>query len=465
MSGTALAALALGLLQPQQPPLPYPEGVWIDFRQGGESHGLTYMEGFQCSREVTEIDGVGCAQTTPPGGMYLQFEAPRDMIMPDRDTLTFEVEVYDGDPHSFMLEVESTTPSVATGESSFRVVSTVQRNGVPRWRWVRWHVTDPAFCDPARDAIRFRFYDEAWWNDGRLLSVSQVRVTHEAVVFRPQREAVLCGDRLPVTVEAYDKAGQPLPDGTELRLAARPGPALAEWPRSVTLRAGKADFEVTAGPMPDTVSLYGLPAGGQASARRPIFILAGQGELEERTDLVTGEQLATTARFEDNALSESHIETFADDRGQVALRATCVWKADVTPGDTRLVLDVPIAGLPRRFCVYLGCPDQSVDCVWARIRDRSGELFPYQLELHQDGRSLVSWAERCLECRAVGGPTYAIGGGSVDGIMDFPCSLYALYIAPMPGIREAEIDVWGVETEVLAPPLGPPGRPTIDRGQ
>jgi len=443
------------LLQPRQAPATYPEGVWIDFRKGEESHGLEYVEAFQCSRRLTMIDGVGCAQTVPPDAMYLQFEAPRDMIMADRDTLTFEVEVYDGDPHLFTLEVESASPAVATGETHFRQLPRVERHGTREWRRVRWQVTDPAFCDPARDAIRFRFYDEAWWNDGRLLSISQVRLTHEAVVFRPQQEAVLCGDRLPVTVEAYDRAGQPLPDGTEVKLAARPGPALTERPSSVVLKGGKADFEVTAGASPDTVSLYGLPAGARAWVGQPVFILAGEGKLEERTDLVTGEQLAATARFQEDTLAESQVDTFTDDQGQVALRGTCAWKADVaTPADTRLVLNMPIAGLPKRFCVYLGCPDQSVDSVWARIRDRNGELFPYHLERRLDNQPLVPFAERCLEFRAVAGPTYSLEGAKVDGILDLPCSLYALYIVPMPGFRQAEIDVWGVETEVLAPPTG-----------
>jgi len=461
MSAASWATMLLGLplLQPRQAPPTYPEGVSIDFRQKEESHGLEYMEAFQCSHKVTQVDGVGCAQTIPPGGMYLQFQAPRDMIMPDRDTLTFEVEVYDGDPHRFMLEVESTTPSVATGESFFRVLSTVQRHGTKEWRWVRWQVTDPAFCDPARDGIRFRFYDEAWWNDGRLLSVSQVRVTHEAVVFRPQQDAVLCGERLPVTVEVYDKAGQPLQDGTEVKLACRPGSALTQRPQSVTLVGGKADFEVVAGAKPDTVSLYGLPAGARAWAGTPIFILAGEGKLDERTDLLSGEQLAARARFDSSALADSKISTFTDDQGQVALRGTCVWKADVTPGETRLTLDVPIAGVPRRFRVYLGCPDQSVDCVWARIKDRSGELFSYHLERRADGRPLVAFAERGLECRATAGPSYSESGGSADGVIDLPCSLYALDFTPMPGLREAEIDVWGVETDVLAPPLHPAGEP------
>ena len=72
MSATTLATMLLGLplLQPGQAPPPYPEGVWIDFRQGEESHGLQYMQG---SGKVTEIDGVGCVQTTPPNWGHLKF--------------------------------------------------------------------------------------------------------------------------------------------------------------------------------------------------------------------------------------------------------------------------------------------------------------------------------------------------------------------------------------------------------
>jgi len=458
MSIPSLAAIAfaLPLLQPTQTPATDQAGVWIDFRQGEKSHGLQFVDGFQGSHRVTEIDGVDCAQTTPPDGMYLFFEASREMIVPDRDTLTFEVEVYDGDPHHFMLEVESTTPSVATGGCAYRVVCTVQRNGTPRWRWVRWQVTDPAFCDVARDAVRFRFYDEAWWRDGRLLSISQVRVTHEALVFRPRQEAVLCSQRLPVTVEAYDKRGRPLLDGTEVKLASRPPATLAECPQSVTLTGGKAEFEVAAGPAPETAWIDGSVAPGQAPVSKPIFVLDGPGPLEERTDMVAGGELAATARFECPALADGQIGTFTDDQGQVVLSGTCAWAAEVQRAvDTRLVLDLPIAGVPRRLCVYLGCPDQSIDCVWARIRDRAGELFSYCLEPRDDDHALADWVEACLECQATTGPTYTDARGSSDpvinGVIDPPCSLYALDLVPAEGMRAAEIDVWGIETDVLAP--------------
>jgi hypothetical protein len=189
-----------------------------------------------------------------------------------------------------------------------------------------------------------------------------------------------------------------------------------------------------------------------AWATKPLFILASETKLEERTDLVTGDQLAAAARFESGALAGSDVSTFTDDQGQVALRARCAWKPDADPGrDTRLVLDMPIAGVPRRFRVYLGCPDQSVDCAWLRIRDRDGELFPYCLEPRMDERPLPDFAERGLECRALAGPSYVEGPGSVDGVIDPPCSLYVLEITAMPGCREAEVDVWGVETDVLAP--------------
>jgi hypothetical protein len=236
-------------------------------------------------------------------------------------------------------------------------------------------------------------------------------------------------------------------------LAHQPASALTERPPSVALEGGQASFEVIAGPDPETVQLRGLPAGGRAWTSKPIFILSGQGKLEEWTDLVAGEDLTETARFASRALAESSVSTVTDDQGQVALRGTCVWKPEVTPGEARLVLDVPIAGLPRRFCIYLGCPDQSVDGVWARIRDRTGELFSYHIEPRGDGHALEQWVEGCLDIRAVG-PSYFEGPGTPDGVIDLPCTLYALDIVPMPGCAEAEIHVWGVEFDVLAPPLG-----------
>ncbi|MBM3475352.1 MAG: hypothetical protein FJX75_18980 [Armatimonadetes bacterium] len=455
MPSTAMALLSLGLplLQPGQPPLPNPEGVWIDFRKGVESYGLEYVEAFQCSHKVTEIDGVGCAQTVAGGteGMALRFEAPPGMIRPDRDTLTFEVEVYDGDPHPFMLMVESAISSDAMGMGFYHALPGVQRRGTPTWRWVRWQVTDPAFCDPARDVIRFQFFDQGWINDGRLLSLSRVRVTHEAVVIRLEQNAVLCGERLPVTVEAYDKAGSPLPDGTEVRLTTRPAGMLAECPQSVVLKGGKVQFDVVAGKKRGTVSLCGLGGQGQAWVGKPIYILAGKGNLEDRTELVTGEQMVARARFQGGSMTGSSISTFTDDQGEVALSGQ--WSFDREAGQNgwaELVLDVPLPGVPRRLTVCMGCPDGSVDSVWARVRDAHGELFTYWLEGITDGRALPEYAERGLDCGALSGPTYVQGPGSWDGVMDLPCTLHTLSLQPMPNVQQAEIDVWRIETDVTA---------------
>jgi hypothetical protein len=242
--------------------------------------------------------------------------------------------------------------------------------------------------------------------------------------------------------------------------SSRAGQALAEGPpRSVTLTRGKADFGVVAGPSPGTVSVYGLPSGANTWNGTPFHVLAGPGPLEKRTDLATREQLATTARFEGDTIAESKVDTFTDDQGQVALRGHCAWKPNVAPGATRLVFDLPIAGVPKRFCVYLGCPDQSVDGVWARVKDREGEVFSYDLERRADNRPLPPFAERCLDADARAGPSYMWGPGRADSVVDLPCALWYIDIEPSEGFHEAEIDVWGIETDVLAPPLGPESKP------
>jgi RNA polymerase sigma factor (sigma-70 family) len=454
--------LRLPLLQPRQGPPPparpeprqeppaYPEGVWIDFRQGGDAQGLDYTLGAECSQLLTETDGVGCAQTIPPDAMYLQFETAPEMILPDRDTLTFEVEVYEGDRYPLFLLVESTSPSMATGEFPFRSLPAIQRTGVREWRWVRWQVTDPAFADPMRGAIRFRLYDEAWKNDGRLIRVSQVRVTHEAIVFRSECEAVLCGEPLPVTVEGYDRAGQPLPDGTEVPLLST-GRSRVEHPSRVILAGGKADLAPVAGPTPGTVGLHGLWPDTHLWVCRPFHVLAGQGPLEERTDVLTAEQLAVMARLQPGVVEQSEIGAATDDQGLPVLRVSCRWRPDVPRTvDAWLVLDAPIAGVARAFRVALGSPDLSVDRVWARFRDANGEVFSHCLEL---GRLLPPYDERGLECQSRWGSTWVDGGGEADGVMDMPLTLYALSFGPGPNMTHAELDVWWIETDVLAPAL------------
>jgi hypothetical protein len=92
-------------------------------------------------------------------------------------------------------------------------------------------------------------------------------------------------------------------------------------------------------------------------------------------------------------------------------------------------------------------------------------MFSYYLEPRAEGRPLPAFAERCVDADAIAGPSYTWGPGRADGVIDLPCTLSYVDITPCEGLREAEIHVWGVETDVLAPELEPAGQPAVQDGK
>ena len=492
MNLAALLAVGLGaaLGQVQQAPARFPEGVSLDFRQADAAHGLKLIGG---PNKIADVGGVRCVQTDPNAGLYITFEAPREMILPGRETLTFQVTYLDSGSFPVILMVESALPAAAIGDSHWRSVINRRRTGTDTWTQARWQVTDDAFCDPARDAIRFRLYDEGWDGDGRILSIASVKVTHEAVRFRPQQDAVLCGKSLPVVVEAYNAAGDPLPDGTEVKLScqqslvglpwvmpqvADTGPIvgtdrqhLAGLPKSVTLTGGKAAFDLKAGgPQPGTARLFGLPARAPVLTGTvptlalpagapvwmggwPVYVLAGEGEIAERTDAVEPANLKEMVHVNPDSVADSTLEMLKDKEGQDVLRVRFTRKKDHRDGyEPELNLNIPIAGVPKRLCVYLGCPDKSLDSIIARVADKDGEVFAYELGQWGAG-PLPPYAECRLDIRAV--LLYWGRGGAIsNGVLDPPCLLQSLCPRLMPGLNLGTLDIWAVETDVLAPGKG-----------
>ena len=67
----------------------------------------------------------------------------------------------------------------------------------------------------------------------------------------------------------------------------------------------------------------------------------------------------------------------------------------------------------------------------------------------RDGKALDTFAELALDMRAYSGVSW---GPKADGILDLPCTLHCLRITPMDNSDSAELEFWGVQFDVLAPP-------------
>ena len=438
-----------------QPGAPAPQrtqGVWLDFREPDKAHGLVLAGGDLRSRKMTTIQGVPCVQTDPGNdALSLAFEASSEMILPDRDTLTFEVEVFDNGQFPVYLQFES---AIATMPGAYytRGAPVARRTGTESWRKFCWQVTDDAFADVSRNGIRFQLFDEGWWGD-RILSVASVRVTHEAIPIRPEAWAVPCTTELPVTLEPSGPDGTPLPDGTELKLTYRPGFAFVDPPASVKVADGKASIRLKTGAAPMTAWIMAMAPGAKRWVGEAVHILESPGPLEVRDDLVLADSLLGKAYFLAQEVAESTIEGVTDGDGKPTIRGRFSCKPEGPKKDIKLVLEIPIAGLPQSLTVFAGSPEGSVNGLWAHIVDATGEIFPYQLH-PRVGKSLDTYAEFTLDARGYHeGISY--GTPKADGVIDLPCKFQCLLVTPLQGQEgAAEVQVWGVEVRVLAPPLG-----------
>ena len=442
----AACSLALSLSQPAPAPFPYPEGAGIDFRNQ-TNQGVALVAGGEGTTEIGEWDGVRCLQTSAAEqAYYVYLQIPGDFIRPGRDTLTFEVEYLDNGRGPVLLQVESALPCIAIGGFSYRVAGQLWRAGSGRWRTARWQVTDEAFADPARQAVRFRLFAEEWVPGDRTLRVASVRVSHAAIRMEPEHQVLLCRGTTSVHLGAFDPAGEPLPDGTPVALRVRRDPAALTVPEAVLLQNGEATFEVAAGAEAGSARL--VASTGDLRAELPLHVVEGAGEVAEQTVEIAAAELAQGAGIAGETTGPSTVELLQDENGVDVLACSFTGKTDRPGEDLVLELNAPIPGLPERFCVMAGSDDQSVESLLVDLTDRDGEVFVYVLKPLVFGQ-LDPFAELQLDCRARSYPTY--GARKLNMVMDLPCTFARVRARLKEGLPEGHLRLWGVRCDVEAP--------------
>ncbi len=446
MFHAALAAvsIAIPISQPTQVQGKYPDGVWLDLREGIDPHGLKLVPGAEGSTELGEMDGVGCVRTSAEKkAWYIYFQTPKDFIRPDRDTLTFEMEYLDNGHGPVILQIDSALPCIPSGGFNYRAAPAVWRADTNTWKPARWQIADGAFADVARDGVRFRLFAQGWEGNDPIC-ISWVRVSHEAIRMEPATDVALCGQTVPVTLSACNRAGDPLPDGTQVALDCEPpSPAAVDAP-TVSLAAGQAKFSVMTGDEPGTAWI--AASAGDMSASAPLHVMAGDAAVAQQTVLVGPAEM--TAQFAPENLVDSSVTLGADDHGQDVLRCTFSLKPQARAQYATLTLGVPVPGLPRRFCAFLGSDDESVDSLMLDLVDRDGEVFAYTLDPWGFG-ALKPYMELGLDCRAFSYATF--GTPKRNGIIDLPCSLRSLRVRLTEDYPEAHFSIWGFQFDVLAP--------------
>jgi hypothetical protein len=440
----AAVSIAIPIFQPTQAQGKYPDGVWIDLRERIDPHGLKLIPGAEGSTELGEMGGVGYVQTNADSKTwYIYFHTPRDFIRPDRDTLTFEVEYLDNGHGPVVLQIDSVLPCIPSGGFNYRAAPAVWRRDTDTWKLARWQIADDAFADAARDGIRFRVFAQGWEGNDPVC-ISWVRVSHEAILMEPASDVVLCGQTVPVTLSACNRAGDPLPDGTQVALSCDPAsPAAVDAP-TASLAGGEAEFNVMAGDEPGTAWI--AASAGDVSASAPLHVLAGDGAVAEQTVLV--EPAEVTAQFAPENVADSSVTLGTDDHGQDVLRCTFSMKPQAQAQFATLTLGVPIPGLPRRFRAFVGSDDESVDSLMLDLVDRDGEVFAYVLDPFGFG-TLKPYMELGLDCRAFSYATF--GTPDRNGIIDLPCSLRSMRARVTEACPESHLTIWGCQFDVVAP--------------
>ncbi len=446
MFHAALAALSIAvpLSQPTQVEGKYPDGVWIDLRERIDPRGLKLVPGAEGSTEVGEMAGVGCVQTdADKKAWYIYFETPKDFIRPDRDTLAFEAEYFDNGYGPVLLQIDSVLPCIPSGGFNYRAAPAVWRGDTHTWKPARWQLTDEAFADVARDGVRFRLFAQGWEGNDPVC-VSWVRVSHEAICMAPASDVVLCGQTVPVTLSACNRAGDLLPDGTQVALSCDPaGPAAVDAP-TLSLADGQAKFNVMAGEEPGTAWI--TASVGDISTSAPLHVLAGEGAVTEHTVLVGPAEV--TAQFAPENVADSSVTLATDDHGQDVLRCTFSMKPQARAQYATLSLGVPVPGLPKRFCAYVGSDDESVDSLMLDLVDRDGEVFAYVLDPWGFG-ALKPYMELGLDCRAFSYATF--GTPEANGIIDLPCGLRSLRARLTEDYPEGHLTISGFQFDLVAP--------------
>jgi len=332
------------------------------------------------------------------------------------------------------------------GGFNYRVAGQVWRAASDEWRTVRWQVTDDAFADAARPAVRFRLFAEEWAGRDRVLRLASVRVSHAVLRMKAEHNVLVCGQATQVQLQAFDAAGDPLPDGTAVRLRVRRDPAALTVPGGVLVQDGQATFEVTAGPEAGSAQLVASVADQRAEL--PLHVLDGPGEVVEQTAEITAAELAANARVTGETTGPSTVALHQDENGVDVLDCTFTRKTDRPDEDLLLELDAPIPGLPSQFCLMVGSADESVESLLVDLTDRDGEVFMYVLKPLFVGQ-LGAFSELELDCRARSYPTY--GARKLNAVLDLPCTLARVRARLKEGVPEGHLRIWGARFDVEAP--------------
>jgi hypothetical protein len=315
----------------------------------------------------------------------------------------------------------------------------VWRRGTRAWKRHTWQVRDRAFVSPPAGQRLFRLASEGW-DPGRDLFVTFVGVDRSCLWLEPE-PAVLPADGQSVarwTLTARDPAGQPLPDGTEVRLHAARGVT----PQTVALTDGQATFDFRAGNRPGTG--WVIAVCGERVERCPIYLLAGRGPAQAVTRRFEPPEIAEALRVRGEHVVDSSVSLRADVDG-VPFVEVWVQLSEMTAGFPTAYLECPLSldGVLQRLALEIG-GDGSPQWIVSSLEDAQGENLIYTFWPMGAG-DIGDWRRVELDARA---RAYS-GQPFVDGVIDLPAKLPRLGVRFRPGTREGVFRLRAYEARML----------------
>jgi hypothetical protein len=420
-----------------------PEGAWMRFDPAEEYHGLSYDSRAETESRVQYIEVEGCwciATENEAGQYYIDLVPEANAIPPGSDILSVTIEYLDNGTGPIVLQYRSEEMVSTPGGWQFIAAPEIWRRNTRTWKRHTWQIRDAAFANLVGGTRQFRLSSEGFGPTDRDLCVSFVGISRECLWLDAEPAALAAdGQSIShVTITGRGAQGQPLPDGTEVRLHAARGTA----PQTVTLTGGQTTFDFRASNRAGTGAVIAVL--GERVERCPIFLLAGQGTPQLQTRRFKPAEIADAVKVSGEAVAGSSVSLATDPDGTPYVEVRVQFEA-IAQGAPAAEITCPleIDGVPERLALEVG-GDGSADWFMTTLEDMYGERFVYTFWPMGQG-AIQGWRRVELQAKA---RAYACERPG-DGVIDLPAAFPHLRVWFQPGCREGVFRLRCVEVDML----------------
>ncbi|MBM3477105.1 MAG: hypothetical protein FJX75_27880, partial [Armatimonadetes bacterium] len=322
----------------QQPAAP--GGAWMRFDPAEEYDGLSYDSRPETESRVQyiEVEKRWCIATENEAGQYYIDLIPAvEALPPGSDVLSVTIEYLDNGTGPIVLQYRSADTVSTPGGWQYLAAPEIWRRNTRTWKRHTWQIRDPAFVQLEGGSRQFRLSSEGFGPPDRDLYVTFVGISRECLALDAESTALAADGQSVshVTLTARDAKGQPLPDGTEVRLHAARGTA----PKTMTLTGGQATFEFRASNRPGTGGVIAVL--GDRVERCTIHILPGKGTPQLQTRRFEPAEMADAIKVSGDSVTDWTVSLDADPDGAPYVEVRVQFEA-ITQGPPMAFVACPL---------------------------------------------------------------------------------------------------------------------------